>query len=75
MAEGTAEAVAELLHRGQQDGTFRSDLSVSWLVACCFALIHGCRNQVTTGRLAQEDAERVLASTIKDLVLRRKEET
>ena len=66
--------VAELLRRGQQDGTFRSDLPVSWLVTCCFALIHGCRNEVTAGRLAQEDAERVLASTIRDLVLRRKDE-
>jgi len=64
-------AVAELLQRGQEDGTFRSDLPVSWLVTCCFALIHGCRDEVTAGRLAEEDAERVLAATVRDLVLRR----
>ncbi len=64
-------AVAELLRRGQEDGTFRSDLPVSWLVTCCFALIHGCRDEVTAGRLAEEDAERVLAATIRDLILRR----
>jgi AcrR family transcriptional regulator len=63
--------VAELLRRGQQDGTFRSDLPLSWLVTCCFALIHGCRNEVTAGRMAADDAERVLAATIRDLVLRR----
>jgi AcrR family transcriptional regulator len=63
--------VAELLRRGQQDGTFRSDLPLSWLVTCCFALIHGCRNEVTAGRMAADDAERVLAVTIRDLVLRR----
>jgi TetR/AcrR family transcriptional repressor of mexCD-oprJ operon len=67
--------VAELLHRGQEDGTFRADLPMSWLVTCCFALIHGCRGEVTAGRLAEEDAERVLASTIRDLILRRKDET
>jgi AcrR family transcriptional regulator len=66
--------VGELLRRGQQDGTFRSDLPVSWLVTCCFALIHGCRDEVTAGRLAEADAERVLATTIRDLVLRRKDE-
>ncbi len=75
-SHATAHAtVAELLRRGQEDGTFRSDLPVSWLVACCFALIHGCRDEVTAGRLAEEDAERVLASTIRDLILRRKDET
>lgn len=67
--------VAELLHRGQEDGTFRSDLPVSWLVTCCFALIHGCRDEVTAGRLSEDDAERVLATTIRDLVSRRKDET
>jgi AcrR family transcriptional regulator len=66
--------VAELLHRGQTDGTFRSDLPVSWLVTCCFALIHGCRNEVAAGRLAAADAERVLATTVGDLVLSRKDE-
>ena len=63
--------VAELLRRGQQDGTFRSDLPLSWLVTCCFALIHGCRDEVAAGRMATDDAERVLATTITDLVLHR----
>jgi hypothetical protein len=55
--------------------TFSSDFPVSWLVTCCFALIHGCRDEVAAGRLAEADAERVLAATIRDLVLRRKDET
>lgn len=61
-------AVAELLERGRADGSFRSDVPVSWLVACCFALIHGCADEVRAGRLAAADAERVLGTTISDLV-------
>lgn len=64
-------ALAELLERGRADGSFRADVPVSWLVTCCFALIHGCADEVRAGRLPAEDAERVLSTTVKDLVMRR----
>src|SRR5215468_9669809 len=35
-------AVAELAERGQADGSFRVDVPASWLVTCCFALLHAC---------------------------------
>jgi TetR/AcrR family transcriptional regulator, mexCD-oprJ operon repressor len=62
-------AVAELIERGRADGSFRSDVPVSWLVTCCFALIHGCADEVRAGRLPAADAQRVLVTTIRDLIL------
>jgi AcrR family transcriptional regulator len=59
--------VAELVTRGRSDGTFRTDVPESWLVACCFALFHSCADEVRAGRLNPADAERALTSTMTDL--------
>ncbi len=59
--------VAELVARGRREGTFRTDVPESWLVTCCIALFHSCADEVSAGRLAVADAERVLATTITDL--------
>jgi TetR/AcrR family transcriptional regulator, mexCD-oprJ operon repressor len=65
--QAAARQVAELVTRGRSDGTFRTDVPESWLVACCFALFHSCADEVRAGRLDLADAERVLTTTMSDL--------
>jgi AcrR family transcriptional regulator len=60
-------AVAELVERGQRDGSFRADVPGPWLVTCCFALLHACADEVRAGRIEPESAESVLVVTIRDL--------
>src|SRR6202000_1376833 len=56
-----------LLERGRADGSFRSDLPVSWLVTTCIAVIHACAGEVREGRIDEGDAVRILTTTIHDL--------
>jgi AcrR family transcriptional regulator len=60
--------LAELVDRGRADGSFRTDLPADWLVTSCFALIHACADEVRAGRISPGIAERVLATTIRDLL-------
>jgi AcrR family transcriptional regulator len=64
-------AVAELIERGQRDGSFRSDVPGTWLVTCCFALLHACADEVRAGRIEAGPAEAVLVVTIRDLFTRK----
>ena len=59
--------VADLVDRGRRDGSFRADIPASWLVTCCFALIHACADEVRAGRMDPAAAEQVLLTTIRDL--------
>jgi TetR/AcrR family transcriptional repressor of mexCD-oprJ operon len=59
---------AELIDRGRADGSFRTDVPVTWLVSSTFALIHTCAEEVRAGRLDPDIAEPVLAKTIRDLL-------
>jgi AcrR family transcriptional regulator len=61
---------AELLDRGRADGSFRTDLPVSWLVTGTFALIHACAEEVLAGRLDPAQAASVLITTIRGLLTR-----
>jgi AcrR family transcriptional regulator len=67
------QVVAQLVERGRQEGSFRTDVPVSWLVTCCFALNHACASEVRAGRLDPGEAERVLVTTIRDLFTRNPE--
>ncbi len=59
--------IGTLLQRGQADGSFRTDLPASWLVAACIALIHACSDQVRAGQVGQQDAVRILTTSVRDL--------
>ncbi len=56
--------VEQLLVRGQQEGTFRTDLPLSWLVTTVYSLLHAAANDVNTGRLEQKMAAHVLDATL-----------
>lgn len=59
--------IGALLARGQADGSFRTDLPAGWLVTSTIALIHACADEVRAGRIADEDAARILTVTVRDL--------
>jgi len=56
-----------LVARGQADGSFRTDLPATWLVATYFALMHACGDEVRAGRVARADAAGVLQASLRSL--------
>jgi TetR/AcrR family transcriptional regulator, mexCD-oprJ operon repressor len=62
------DQVRVLVDRGQADGSFRRDVPASWLVASCFALIHGCADEVRAGRLDPDHALEKLTATVRSVV-------
>jgi AcrR family transcriptional regulator len=59
--------IGAVLARGQADGSFRTDLPAAWLVTSTIALIHACADEVRAGRIADDDAARILTVTVRDL--------
>jgi hypothetical protein len=53
-----------LLRRGQDDGTFRSDVPDRWLLTTYFALVHAAGRDVAAGGMTAEEAEHALVSTL-----------
>jgi hypothetical protein len=60
-----------LIERGQAEGSFRSDLPAGWLLACYFALVHACGDQVRAGELESDRAVVLLQRTLGDLLAAR----
>jgi TetR/AcrR family transcriptional regulator, mexCD-oprJ operon repressor len=58
------ERVSRLIARGQKEGHFRRDQSVSWLTACFYALLHAAAAEVRTGRLSEADAQEAVSASI-----------
>jgi TetR/AcrR family transcriptional repressor of mexCD-oprJ operon len=63
--EAMHQPLAALVRRGQQEGAFRRDLPVAWLIASYFALMHAYRDEVGGGRLSAEDAVPTLQATLR----------
>ena len=68
------QTLGALLERGRADGSFRSDLPISWLVTTCIAVIHACAGEVRAGRVEERDAVRILTTTILGLFAGRGQE-
>jgi AcrR family transcriptional regulator len=60
--------VERLIARGQRDGDFRTDLPLPWLVTTFFSIIHSAAQEREAGRLAPEDVELVLVTTMLSLL-------
>lgn len=60
--------IQALLERGQREGVMRRDLSAEWLAACFTALLHAAAGELRAGRLAEAEADRVVAATVLSLV-------
>jgi TetR/AcrR family transcriptional regulator, mexCD-oprJ operon repressor len=63
--EAMHEPLAALVRRGQNEGAFRRDLPIAWLLASFFALMHAYRDEVGGGRLRVEDAVPTLQATLR----------
>lgn len=59
-----ASRVERLVERGQAEGAFRTDLPTSWLVGTLHLVMHGAAAEIDAGRLSEEDAASVIASTV-----------
>jgi AcrR family transcriptional regulator len=53
-----------LIDRGQQQGVFRSDLPVSWLLAVTRSIVHTASHEIRGGRIPESEAEPAMVSTI-----------
>lgn len=60
--------VHALIERGQRAGAVRRDLDASWLTSCFTALLHTAAGELRAGRLAEADADRVVAATVISLL-------
>ena len=56
--------VQALISRGQQAGTFRTDLPGHWLTTTTFSLMHAAAEDAATGRIKADDAARLITSTL-----------
>ena len=65
-----AKRLEELIHRGQDEGAFRTDLPIEWLVNVIQYVLHGAAEEVRTDRLARADAGRVVTATIQSILAR-----
>ncbi|MBT2232079.1 TetR/AcrR family transcriptional regulator [Nonomuraea sp. NEAU-A123] len=60
--------IERLIARGRDDGDFRIDLPLSWLVTTFFGVLHSAAQEVEAGRLERADVERVLVTTMLSLL-------
>ena len=63
--------VQALIERGQREGVVRRDLDSGWLTTCFTALLHAAAGELRAGRLAEADADRVVAATVISLLTAR----
>ncbi|REE99885.1 TetR/AcrR family transcriptional regulator [Thermomonospora umbrina] len=63
-----AQRIEELVRRGQDQGVFRTDMPIAWLVDVVHHVLHGAAEATRTGRLAQKDAARVVTVTIQSIL-------
>lgn len=56
-----------LVARGREDGSFRTDVPVGWLVTSLLALIHAAADEVREGRLESDEAREALTATAVDV--------
>ena len=56
--------VESLLERGQQAGTFRSDLPMQWMITTTFSLMHAAAEDAAAGRINADDAAGLITATL-----------
>ena len=59
-----AQRVEELIHRGQAEGVFRTDLPASWLVSVLHHVLKGAAADISSGHLDPADAPQLIVATV-----------
>ncbi|GAA5234596.1 TetR/AcrR family transcriptional regulator [Verticiella sediminum] len=65
------DRLTQFFQRGQENGTFRIDVSASWLVDALGALLHAAGEAAHEGRLAPAEMNRVVCAVLLDGARRR----
>ncbi|MFI6595106.1 TetR/AcrR family transcriptional regulator [Nonomuraea sp. NPDC050536] len=60
--------VEQIIQRGRDDGDFRTDLPLTWLVSTFFAILHTAAGEVEAGRLDRAAAGGTLQRTLASLL-------
>lgn len=63
--------VERLIRRGQDDGLFRTDLPLDWLITTFYAVLHAAADEADAGRLTPANAPDLLATTVHSLLAAR----
>jgi TetR/AcrR family transcriptional regulator, mexCD-oprJ operon repressor len=62
--DGTLRHIRAIVARGQEDGTFRTDLPAAWLVAVFYGTLHTAADEIGAGRLDEGDAAPAITATL-----------
>ncbi|MEU6250596.1 TetR/AcrR family transcriptional regulator [Glycomyces sp. NPDC047010] len=65
---GAGDRVADLVRRGRDQGAFRTDLPVEWLVNVVQYVLHGAAEEHRAGRIATADAARIVDATVQSVL-------
>ena len=58
------------LEEGREDGEFRTDVPVEWLVSVFHALLHSAGDDVRAGRIGEDDTHHALLTTVRAAFLK-----
>ncbi|CNE63745.1 transcriptional regulator [Mycobacterium tuberculosis] len=65
---GPAQRVEELIRRGQDEGVFRTDMPITWLVNVVHYVLHGAAEENRAGRLDPEETGRIVIATVQSIL-------
>ncbi|GAA3392367.1 TetR/AcrR family transcriptional regulator [Cryptosporangium minutisporangium] len=65
---GAAERVEELIRRGQQQGVYRTDLPITWLVNAVHYVLNGAAEEHRLGRLEAAQVAGVVTATVQSIL-------
>ncbi len=65
---GAAQRVEQLIRRGQQQGVFRTDLPIVWLVNAVHYILNGAAEENRAGRMETEDVTGVVIATVQSIL-------
>ncbi|MEV4673328.1 MULTISPECIES: TetR/AcrR family transcriptional regulator [Actinomadura] len=68
MHAGSAKRVEELIRRGQDEGAFRTDMPIDWLVNVVHYVLHGAAEENRADRLKPEETARVVIATVQSIL-------
>ncbi|MEU4825352.1 TetR/AcrR family transcriptional regulator [Actinomadura citrea] len=63
-----AERVEAIIRRGQEEGVFRTDLPITWLVNVVQYVLHGAAEETRAERLDAEETGRVVTATVRSIL-------
>ncbi|MBM2622089.1 TetR/AcrR family transcriptional regulator [Actinoplanes sp. LDG1-06] len=65
---GAADRIEALIRRGQDEGVFRTDLPLTWLVNVIQHVLHGAAEELRTGRLREAAVAEVVTRTVQSIL-------